>query len=317
MTPSPTVWQVSGGATDRPYADLFVRYGVALIGPGEAGPWNPDRPIPDSVGLVRRFAQEVQVGDLVLLRTGLDTVTAVGLVASEYQYLEPFDDVRGWDLRHGRRVRWGLLSEEYRFDRPVFGANPPRISRVQNPEAADFARRFVSSGLTHWQEAALPNLPSAEPPLDEVPEKLRGIVGLAHDLAGLYGDQKSLGDTPAETEMVAHFVVPFLRALDWRPEQIAVEWRRIDVALFDSLPRTPESCRFVIEAKRLGTGLEGARGQAQEYVELLGVVRDVVVTDGFRYRAFDSQENFEPIAYANLINLKESAMGLIDRLRNA
>ena len=43
-----------------------------------------------------------------------------------------------------------------------------------------------------------------------------------------------------------------LRALGWPPEQIAVQWRRIDVAVFRALPRTPENCHLVIEAKRLG-----------------------------------------------------------------
>ena len=121
---------------------------------------------------------------------------------------------------------------------------------------------------------------------------------------------------PAENEMVAHFVVPFVRALGWRPEQVGVEWRRIDVALFASLPRTPESCRVVIEAKRLGSGLEGARRQAEDYVAQLGVRRDVVVTDGFRYRAFDCEQDFAPVAYANLANLKQSARALFARLRN-
>ena len=115
--------------------------------------------------------------------------------------------------------------------------------------------------------------------------------------------------------MIAHFVVPFLRALGWPPEMTAVEWRRIDVALFDALPRTPKHCRFVIEAKRLGTGLEGARQQAKGYTTRIGVPRDVVVTDGFRYRVFDPERNFEPSAYANLARLKQPASILFDKLR--
>jgi hypothetical protein len=35
--------------------------------------------------------------------------------------------------------------------------------------------------------------------------------------------------------------VPFLRALGWPPERIAVKWRYIDVAVFRSLPRTPRT----------------------------------------------------------------------------
>ena len=31
-----------------------------------------------------------------------------------------------------------------------------------------------------------------------------------------------------------------------------MQWRHIDVAVFRALPRTPENCHLVIEAKRLG-----------------------------------------------------------------
>jgi hypothetical protein len=42
----------------------------------------------------------------------------------------------------------------------------------------------------------------------------------------------------------------------------------------------------VIEAKRLGAGVEGALEQAKGYVEALGIPRDVIVTDGIRYRMY-------------------------------
>ena len=149
------IWQVSAGPTSRAYADVFLKHGVALIGPGDSGPWNADRD--DAVfegSIVRRFASEITPGDVVLLRTGLTRVAAVGLVASEYQYLNAFDDVNGWDLQHSRRVRWGRLPAEYDFGSAVFGANPPRCSRVWTESVADFATRFLNSPPTHWQSAA-------------------------------------------------------------------------------------------------------------------------------------------------------------------
>ncbi len=307
------VWQVSGGPGDRPYAEVFLAHGVALIGSGESGPWTTASAGADET--VRRFAEDLRVGDLLLLRTALAEVTAVGLVAGDYEFLAPFDDVNGWDLRHGRRVRWFRLPEPYRFDESVFGANPRRLARVRNAVAVDYARSFLGSGLTDWQHATLPLLPDAEPPLDDVPASLRDVVGLARDLIGIYGDEERLGDPPNENEMTAHFVVPFLRALGWPQELIAVEWRRIDVALFTALPRDPANCRFVIEVKRLGCGLAGARRQAEEYVAGLGISRDVIVTDGFRYGAFDHENDFAPVAYANLARLKQSSLALFDHLR--
>jgi len=109
--------------------------------------------------------------------------------------------------------------------------------------------------------------------------------------------------------------VPFLRALGWPPERIAVKWRYIDVAVFRALPRTPENCHLVIEAKRLGAGVEGALEQGKGYVEALGIPRDVIVTDGIRYRMYAGSRGFEPVAYANLARLKRTAADLFARLQ--
>ena len=42
QTPARTVWQVGRGPADRSYADMLMEHGVALIGPGDTGPWRPD-----------------------------------------------------------------------------------------------------------------------------------------------------------------------------------------------------------------------------------------------------------------------------------
>lgn len=313
------VWQISAGPPSRSYVDVFLQYGVGLIGPGDAGPWKPGRDDDEFGGsFVRRFASEVQIGDVFLLRTGVSTLRAVGIVASDYLYLEQFDDVNGWDLQHGRRVRWYPLPEAYTFRDLVFGANPPRLSRVLNPEVLDYTERFLNSPPTDWQRAPLPKLPPEEPPLEDIPPDLPGLadlIGTARDLVPLLLDRQAFGEHPSEDELIAHFVVPFLRALGWPPECIAVEWQHIDVAVFRKLPRTPENCHFLIEAKRLGAGVEGALEQAKGYLETLGISRDIVVTDGIRYRMYSSERGFEPVAYANLVRLKPSALGLFKRLR--
>jgi len=100
--------------------------------------------------------------------------------------------------------------------------------------------------------------------------------------------------------------------LEWPPEQIAVQWRRIDVAVFRQLPRTRENCHLVIEAKRLDAGVEGALEQARRYVETLGMPVDPVVTDGIRYRMYANTRDFQPKAYANLARLKAPASRLFE-----
>ena len=316
VDPSRSVWQISAGPSARSYSDVFLRYGVALIGPGDAGEWLPEFDDSRFEGsFVRRFASEVVAGDAVLLRIGISAVCAVGLVVDDYQYVDAFDDVNGWDLQHARRVRWCLLPKEHIFGGSVFGAMPPRCSRVWNEEVLDFARRFLKSPPSDWQTAPLPELPAEEEPLDDVPLILTDIVAQARDFVPLVHGPPAFGDWPSEDELITHFVVPFLRALGWPPEHIAIQWRRIDVALFRKLPRMPENCEVVIEAKRLGAGVEVALDQAMGYVEDLRQRLDVVVTDGIRYRMYSGERECKPIAYANLMRLKRSALTLFDRLQ--
>jgi hypothetical protein len=188
---------------------------------------------------------------------------------------------------------------------------------VSNPEVLDYADRFLNSPPTHWQTAPLPELPPEEPLLEEIPPGLADLIGAAGDLVPLLWDRQAFGEHPSEDEMIAHFVIPFLRALGWPPERIAVKWRHIDVAVFRELPRTPENCHFIVEAKRLGAGVEGALEQAKGYLETLGTPRDIVVTDGIRYRMYSSERELEPIAYANLVRLKRSALDLFARLQRS
>jgi hypothetical protein len=140
-------------------------------------------------------------------------------------------------------------------------------------------------------------------------------VAQAADLLPLMQDSPRFGELPSEDELIAHFVVPFFRALGWPPERIAVKWRYTDVTVFKTLPRRADSCRFVIEAKRLGAGVEGALEQAQGYVAALGVPCDIIVTDGIRYRMYDGARGFEPLAYANLARLKQPAAELFARIK--
>jgi hypothetical protein len=178
------VWQVGGGKSRNPYDEILVKYGVALIGPGDAGKWTPQRGDTDFDGnWVRRFATEPQIGDVILLRIGCDRIVAIGLVASDYEYLEQFDDVHGWDLQHGRRVRWRVLPTPQVFPTRVFGANPPRFSGVYSDIVVQFANEVMSVGVDDWKRAPLPLLPLQEKNWENPPEFLNKLVGLAQDWA--------------------------------------------------------------------------------------------------------------------------------------
>jgi hypothetical protein len=306
-----SVWQVGGGQSNRLFVEELIKHSVALIGPGDAGAWNPALPDDDFGGSsVRRFATEPALGDIILLRSGQSTVHAIGLVASDYVYLPQFDDVTGWDLQHARRVRWYRLPSSYTFGTSVFGANPRRFGRVYNDAAIAYSRSFIQSPPTDWQIAALPPLPDPEPPLTLIPESIAEIVALVSDLGGSYWDNERFGERPCEDEMIAHYAIPLLRALGWPPENIAVQWRSIDICVFRALPRIPGNVQFLIEAKRLGDGIEGALGQARGYATALAVFCDLIVTDGLRYRLYQydkARTDFLPAAYANLLAPKQSS----------
>lgn len=313
-----TVWQVSAGPTKRRYSDVLLRHGVALIGPGNTGPWRQDRRDDEFDGsAIRRFATEVRVGDPVVLRISTSGIAAVGLFAGEYEHLPQFDDVYGWDLQHARRVRWCPLPEDFDFGADVFGGMPARFSAVGGVEVLDYVERFLKSPPAGWQTAPLRPLPDLEPALSHPPAAIADLVALAHDLHALYWTEAHFGERPREDELIVHFVVPLLRQLGWPPELIAIKWRNADVTVFKALPRIPENVRLLFEAKRLGEGIEFALDQARHYLDMLGVMRDVIVTDGIRYRYYDAARDFAPVAYGNLANLKQSAAQLFDRLRRA
>ena len=147
------------------------------------------------------------------------------------------------------------------------------------------------------------------------PAALAELIGQALDLVMLYAEPQRFGEVPAEQEMVAHFVVPMLRALGWQPEYIALEWHRIDVAVFQRLPRTPQNLAFIVEAKRPHRGVESHLNQARDYLGALGVERNVVVSDGLRYRLYAAGHGYEPVAYANLERLKPSGLALFEQLK--
>jgi hypothetical protein len=179
-------------------------------------------------------------------------------------------------------------------------------------------RSICISGRTDdWKTAPLPDLPSMDPVLREIPEDLRDIIGSLQDLQALYEDPHTLGCEPLEAEMVCHCVVPFLLALGWHRFHIAVEWNHIDVAVFDTLPREAKNCRFVIEAKNFGEGIEGASAQAKSYMDRLGIACDLIVTDGIRYKLYDPENLDDAVAYANLWEPKQAALELFSRLRRA
>jgi len=232
-------------------------------------------------------------------------------------YLDEFGDVDGWDLYHVRRVRW--LNAEYKeFPLRTFGAQADRFSRVW----VEAVQQWVEKLDVTTNEDPLPALPRESRDISEndLADGLsrKGISSglIARVLAGLararqiarwYRDEYS----PLEHEAVAHQVVPLLRSLGWDFQTLALDWERIDVAIFRTLPRTDSNLIGVVEAKTPHSSVFRALGQAAYYASLgeRSNCKYLVVTDGLRYALYTKIQGVfpeKPSAYFNLLRMREA-----------
>lgn len=330
------VYQIAAGDGSRQYPELFVDFDVAAIGSGKTEKYREERYDEllregwDKPGIdtIRRFALNPKAGDVFLLRVG-HSVEAVGVIPADeadagYEWREDFIDVLGWDLRHTRRVLWSKEAVAALPYQPFESyKQQPKFTRVKLPDiqkAEDELRNTVLAERTD-----LKPLPQVPPVLsdsdlgrelfrDGLPD--RAVVDVISTLQKTdrlttwYSSDMS-GTRPTEHEIVAHIVVPLLLGLGWSEQLMAVEWKSVDVALFQSAPTTEDTCVAVIEVKARGAGLDSAYSQAQAYVEekLLGSTRTIVTTDGrtmFVYRRPMGHDAWpeSPTEYVNLRHVR-------------
>ena len=289
------VWQIAAGDSGRNYTDLFLDYDLMLIGPGDPGPfdWNlyqgGGRKSAGAgiINQIRAFHDDVQKGDIVVLRFG-HVVQALGVIGEEgYEWSSTFDDVFGWNLQHSRRVIWQtqLCKEIGKIQKssPLFG------SRRQMPTFTAVRDRTALDPIEHLFEKC--TVRPLKPKPTGVPEPMslealgqalfaRGLSNDAVDkviaaierqrrLIKWYNQDGKESERPTEHEVVAHMILPLLLALGWSEQLLAVEWRKIDLAAFDSTPTTSANCVLACEAKASGHGLQNVREQAFNYTKKL------------------------------------------------
>ena len=86
---------------------------------------------------------------------------------------------------------------------------------------------------------------------------------------------------------------------------MAIEWRNVDVALFDRLPRNDETLSVVVEAKRKGSSCLSAYPQALSYAQGKYNCNRLIVTDGLRFGVYTKSDGaFKLFAYFNITNFK-------------
>lgn len=322
------LWQIASGDSSRDYSGLCLDHDVMLIGPGQYGEYDAEQytgvPMRHQI---RSFARNPKEGDVVLLRNG-HHVMGVGRIPDDqgggYQWLENFDDVLGWDLQHTRRVIWEPKALDLLADQqPVFKNYKQQrtFTRVREKRLTKLLPKFEEA----IPERPLKELPTVGPVLEdeqvgvdlfsqglanEAVERVLGAIRRARRLQQWYWTSRS-GKRPSETEAVAHMVVPLLLGLGWSEQLLAIEWRRVDLAVFRGTPTTTERCIMVCEAKAPGHGLETVFKQAQKYVERLNLehCRKIMTTDGTRiylYQRTDGEWEVSPSGYVNLFKIRRN-----------
>ncbi len=318
------IWQVAAGDKDRNYSDLCLRMGVILNGPGYAGPWpkcvdtlKKDGRSSKKISDIRRFAEEIQDGDIVVLREGTNKVLGVGLVVGDYQWDDIFGDVDGWNLQHVRRVGWLRLGDEV-----------PRIFPTYTLKQGDTTQELTSEVVKEWVDSLsidtskripinpLPQSEGNNVDFEEVSNFLfdEGVASNSIDTLSKEIDElvriarwyKNF-ENPSEFETVAYLAVPLLRALGWTPQKMAIEWNNVDIALFSQLPRSPNNLSVVVEAKKKGNSCLTAVSQAEAYAKGKKSCERLIVTDGLRYGVYLKKvDEFVLHAYFNITRMRDS-----------
>ena len=315
------VWEQATGDGDRSYAHYCLQWGVILNGPGNPGNWfeQKDKSYQNVITAqkrtdLRRFSEDMQDGDIVVLKSGQMIGEAIGVIVGDYEWRPDFGDIDGWNLQHVRRVSW-LYTEREEFGEKIFkwGATTqkviyPRIIDWINSKVTDFSR-----------VVALPELPKIgnfQTDFSQVSEFLFD-AGLANEainkLTKNMDELTRIADwymrkdvSVSEPETIAYLVIPFLSQLGWTPQRMAVEWQKVDVALFGSLPRDGTNLQTIVEVKKRGRACLSALGQAERYANKFSCDK-LVVTDGIRYGVFIRENGaFVPKSYLNILDLKSA-----------
>lgn len=320
-----TVWQQAAGDTNRNYVDICIEWGVILNGPGHAGAILESPKEIGAYGLtprkmtdLKRFSSVMAPGDIVVLRLGTYEVHGVGEVIGPYEWHDEFGDIDGWDLQHVRRIKWLWKPQgsPKRFETYAMNQGDT-TQRLSNGPVIDWLQTLELSP-EYQQKSAIVSLPRT----DDQDISLSAISSFLFDhgvasssitnLLSEIGELTRIGQwykrshKPSEHETVAYLAVPLLRALGWTPQRMAVEWNRLDLALFERLPRNDGNLCAVVEAKKMDDSCLTAMSQALRYARTRASCHRLIVTDGLRYGIYTraGAESFKLYAYLNLIRLR-------------
>lgn len=330
------IWQMAAGDTDRNFADICLKWGIIVIGPGRQGHMLETKNIDEilkrdgissrMITMLKKFATEVKVGDVVVLRLGKSEIHGVGIVRGEYGWHQTLIDIDGWDLCHFYNVEWIWAKPDGKpqifKDSLKFGDSLQLVSESDKTGHLLAWIKSLPEPQAIFTQVPLPRC-GKELTIDELCQPLYDYgVGLSSlsdlkdcvsELQALAKWYRTYSNNPSEHETVTHLIVPLLLALGWTPQRIALEYHqtskgRADVALYAYGNRKPEYLTAIVEAKKFQRSCLRAETQVKNYAAQ--DTNRLIVTDGIRYGVFvkNSQGQFPdfPTAYLNLTQLLDA-----------
>ncbi|MEM2111512.1 MAG: hypothetical protein QXX08_06505 [Candidatus Bathyarchaeia archaeon] len=314
-----TIWQVAAGDGSRDYADIFLQFGVILVGPGSEGNYfdNKETYLNQQHWTYRPFiptiAEQMKQGDLVILKKPHGNeweIIAVGEVISDYIHTETFGDVDGWDLQHCRKIKWKIPHKKT----IISGLRRGTLFAVNRQDPIVEAQNIWNDGREQISED-IPD-PTKEITVDELIDSIMeyGLPVTSSELiASTIWKLKRIakwyswhGADVGEHEIRTFLIVPLFTSVGWAEQKIKIEWNNIDVSIFDSPYSKKSKPILLIESKRLGDGLLYAPSQAQQYAKQFPECRIFIVSDGIRYKLYERENNdWKYSAYMNLMSPKK------------
>ena len=303
-----TYWQVAAGEGAREYSDVFLKYGIMFMGSGNPGPYPERREWYRAQkwgGKIVALADQVQGGDIVVLKRPHRRqwrIVAVGRVTGEYEWLEQFGDVEGWDLQHSRRVEW----VSPRSQTLVEGLSMGTFRRFHMKELQRLALQINEEGEKRQSEEIPPptNNISEEDLVESLiseglrPADAESVIRAIWHVRRLATWYARDGWQLSEHEVRTFLIVPILLALGWSEQRIKIEWNHTDVSLFrDAFRRgmkdKKQEPHLILESKRMGTGLEHAERQVRKYAKDFPCCNALVTTTGVRYHLYTKKPGLE------------------------
>jgi hypothetical protein len=318
-----TIWQIGSGDDTRPYDDICLAFGIAMVGPGDYG----DARNPQSAKDCKDAGDndwgsallQVKKGHLIVLRRGQRRLLAVGKVIQVYDFSDLLADVHGWPLQHYVGVKWFIPKKPITFtDTPLSRST---LAGLHSQKVKD---RITAEGFDEYSGVSKNLLDLTMPKAVSIAEISSALVdhGIrihdAENVSTTIDKIKKLvswyleNDPEAlEHEIRTFLVIPLMISLGWSEQKIKIEYNNIDIAVFEKPFKGDYkmSPGIIIETKRFSDGLYYATEAAKQYASKYPECFLLIATNGYIYKLYEkSADGFTEKGYLNLMDMRERSL---------